>query len=1007
MNPAGARAAGLAAAALLACGCGPAAAEDPAQPLRLFAEAEDFTVERGAWRVVPWRESLFASTFAITFLSRKACLGAPAEVQEPAVAVQAVDLPFAGEFQALVRYAQPWRFSAEFRLEVEQRGRTLLRSELGRTSDPRIWGFSFGAETPMARFHWGSTDGLVWQRAGRVRLEAGAATLRLVAGPQPQGGAGRLRVAERQVDVVVLTSDDAGIQAQTKSRYLPLDGWLVQDGDLFARFTNPRDARGPVVPVVEGFERGQHSPYYVHVRDWPRTWVTRDGRFVEESRYRIAGPRSAAVAAPRLAPVVERPAGWQPGASDALAPGETSDWVPLGNVVDALNDSLWLPRAISPGGDAGDVDLEIELATPDGSGGLRPFRRLRLTGRPDYLSPVGLLIPADVGSARQVRTQLEVLDGLAQAVEAFPKRGRAPRRFPVHGILGFSGALEQAGPLGEAARRLAVALGGREPGSQGRWRIVTHWPVEQVEERLAAARKAGSADDIAVVSYGDEIRIPDGALQRYVAATRLLERELPGVRTGMNYAPHPNYVVDATHFVRPFRERALTLPWSEDYVWQVPELSVQVTGYLVSGLRAGARAHDLPILMYVMPHSPGNTPRSFRLSFYSAVAHGARLLHLFCASPQAVAYTENYIADDDLGMWRAVHDAVHDAGVFEDYVLDGRVRPARVALLLSFEDERRTGDTHKEGGIHNQERKAIYYALRHAQVPVDFVAEDDFAAGRVGPFDLVYVTQQWLHSRTVAALARFVTGGGTVVAMAGGGFLDENDRKNPAAGALYGVADQSLFKDPAVPQVLAKQDLPGLEPLDRIRMGDIEFPALVWKQALLPSNGKVLAQFSDGTPAVVEKRAGRGRAVLFAFLPGLAYLQSGLPLRPVDRGATDAGFNHFLPASMDERIRAVLVDPYLPADFVRPVETSQPLVEATLIETRRPRRLAVPLMNFSGRPLESVSVTLNGLGPLASVRSVERGALNAQASGGSLLVTLPLDVADMLLFEGEPRSTPP
>ena len=35
-------------------------------PIRLIAEAEGFTVEAGPWKVVPYRENYFASTFAIS-----------------------------------------------------------------------------------------------------------------------------------------------------------------------------------------------------------------------------------------------------------------------------------------------------------------------------------------------------------------------------------------------------------------------------------------------------------------------------------------------------------------------------------------------------------------------------------------------------------------------------------------------------------------------------------------------------------------------------------------------------------------------------------------------------------------------------------------------------------------------------------------------------------------------------------------------------------------------------
>ena len=350
-------------------------------------------------------------------------------------------------------------------------------------------------------------------------------------------------------------------------------------------------------------------------------------------------------------------------------------------------------------------------------------------------------------------------------------------------------------------------------------------------------------------------------------------------------------------------------------------------------------------------------------------------------------------------MWRAVHDTTYDAGAFEDYVLDGRVRPARVGLLLSSVDEIRSGDSNSRGGIHNQERKAIYYALRHAQVAVDFVTEDDVLEGHAKDLELIYVTQQFLHSRAVTALGKWVEAGGTLVALCGGGFLDEFGRDNPAAHALYGVKEQSLWKDPALPMVLAKQDLPPYKPVDQASWGGVTAPVLVWKQTLTAADARVLGAYADGKPAVVEKSHGKGRAVLFGFFPGMAYLKSGLPLRPVDRSSSPGGFNHFLPTGMDKALRRAITDAFLPAGFVRPVEASEPLVETTLIETKAPHRLAVPLMNFTGAPLGALTVRLRGLGAPRSVRSVERGALKAETGDGCVEITLPLDVADMLLVD--------
>ena len=43
----------------------------------------------------------------------------------------------------------------------------------------------------------------------------------------------------------------------------------------------------------------------------------------------------------------------------------------------------------------------------------------------------------------------------------------------------------------------------------------------------------------------------------------------------------------------------------------------------------------------------------------------------------------------------------------------------KVGLLLSSTDELITGVNNFSLALHNNERKALYYALRHAQIPVD------------------------------------------------------------------------------------------------------------------------------------------------------------------------------------------------------------------------------------------------------------------------------------------------
>src|SRR6476659_3267030 len=85
----------------------PTSAQDK-KPVRLVAEAEDFTVTSPGWKVMAFRDNYYASTFAVTFLSRMGCLSAPDEIApgKKAVAEQLITIPYEDTFEVLVRYEQ-------------------------------------------------------------------------------------------------------------------------------------------------------------------------------------------------------------------------------------------------------------------------------------------------------------------------------------------------------------------------------------------------------------------------------------------------------------------------------------------------------------------------------------------------------------------------------------------------------------------------------------------------------------------------------------------------------------------------------------------------------------------------------------------------------------------------------------------------------------------------------------------------------------------------------------
>src|SRR5438046_8235943 len=133
--------------------------------------------------------------------------------------------------------------------------------------------------------------------------------------------------------------------------------------------------------------------------------------------------------------------------------------------------------------------------------------------------------------------------------------------------------------------------------------------------------------------YYSQIAAKEKGGRHYAAGTAVYKSK--GVLTGANYSPHANYLVSEIDYVRPFKLRAMSMPWAEDYAWQIAEFSPQVVGYLTSGLRAGAKYDDLPSPLYVVAHSPGHVPGECRLSGYGSVAPGTTMINYLCSPPSA------------------------------------------------------------------------------------------------------------------------------------------------------------------------------------------------------------------------------------------------------------------------------------------------------------------------------------------------------------------------------------
>lgn len=339
-------------------------------------------------------------------------------------------------------------------------------------------------------------------------------------------------------------------------------------------------------------------------------------------------------------------------------------------------------------------------------------------------------------------------------------------------------------------------------------------------------------------------------------------------------------------------------------------------------------------------------------------------------------------------------------------------------------------------------KRSLYVALKHAELPVDIVTEEDVIDGelsRLG-YHTLYLTEPHITRAAATALGGWVEKGGHVWATAGAGLRDESNQTNTAAEALFGIKESGVFvgagtdpddvaRDPEAKRPRAvqfiKQDLPFAPTLDTVTLKTIRaegrakqeattFLAIGAKSIFTVSKGggggggnsdvstNVLGTFSDGSPAVVRRSVGKGTATYSGFLPQLSYFHPAIPKRPVDRASSASAFTHFVPTAFDVAARAFIAAPLEGVAGAVPIRCSEPLVEAGIIEADA-LGMVVPLINWAGAPLKGLVVNLQ-FAPhvrftnvsLASGKPLTSapGAANAPPQS----FTLDLDVADAIIL---------
>ncbi|MHB0935734.1 MAG: beta-galactosidase trimerization domain-containing protein [Armatimonadota bacterium] len=358
------------------------------------------------------------------------------------------------------------------------------------------------------------------------------------------------------------------------------------------------------------------------------------------------------------------------------------------------------------------------------------------------------------------------------------------------------------------------------------------------------------------------------------------------------------------------------------------------------------------------------------------------------------AFTE-YMWSEKLGHYQYAADANRLVGRSEALMHGARGPQAEVAILWPITSQ--IYDLNKLGyWRYNRdflvETQQIYFALSHNNIPVDFVDETMIQRGSLLKYKVLYVAEPNLQRKTVGSIDAWVRSGGRLFASAPAGMKDEFNQPTPVMESLLGIKFRSISRSAV--NYAPKGGLRYLDALGKVtleknaELGDASFEAVGSRTSFVLAGGEVAGRFDDGRPAVVRNRPGKGEVLYFATMPGLAY----------SRGANERPNEPTIdyPKPIGQLITA------LPESLgiAKPVTTSQPYVEALRLDSDK--GIAVTLLNWSTKPLDSLEVTISGDLAGTTVRSARGTQLTAApaADGKTIQVTVPMpEVVDVLLVE--------
>ena len=391
------------------------------------------------------------------------------------------------------------------------------------------------------------------------------------------------------------------------------------------------------------------------------------------------------------------------------------------------------------------------------------------------------------------------------------------------------------------------------------------------------------------------------------------------------------------------RLRGGTMLWTED--WFGDGTAYQWSFYAAK-LRSAAAKSGVEFGGYVIPRTAGDRKDGIVQKVLSIVGNGGKAIKYFVFGPEYNFPGNCY--SERASVLPQMAEAHRLIGAAEDVLWPGKPPRSEVAILAP-----RSAQVWDAKGIaipnqiqdatNNHLNRAtvdymaevfdLYLALQHANIPVEFVDEDDLSTQGLKPYRVLYVTEPNIPAEGQQGIVAWVHAGGTLVTVSGAGQRDRYDEPCTVLGQATGVEEQARSR-------LLVADTRTLKDVGQGtgKLGPIQ--AVGVRSVAVASSDAVAAKFDDGTPAIIELQVGRGHVVHFACMPGLSYWKSS---NQVKDG---------LPGGFSDSLRNWITWPVRLADVPLPVLVSRPLVEAPLLVSTA--GTAVTLLNWTGEHLPDV-----------------------------------------------------